>query len=486
MLNKEKRENYEKISEYSFIKGNIELDEQKLDQLLHLEENFDLLKREFDIGDKRAVIYYINGFCKDDMLQKIQEFFLGLDVSDVEGSVIDFANNQIPYLEINLYGDKYNVVTMLLSGVSCLLIDGFNKAILIDAREYPARNVQEPEKYKVLRGSRDGFVETLILNTALIRRRIRNPEYICKVMRAGKSSRTDIAICYMNDRVDRKLLDRIISNIEKIDVDALTMNQESLSEAVYKGKWFNPFPKFRYTERPDTVAASVLEGQIAILVDNSPAAMLLPTTIFDVIEEADDYYFPPVTGTYLRLARMIVTVMSLLLTPLFLLYANNPEILPDWLMFTKIEQHEYVPIFWQLLILELAVDGLKLAAINTPSTLNTPLSLIAAIVIGEFSVNTGWFNQQTMLYMAVVAIANFTHENYELAYSVKFLRIIMLIFTQIFGLYGFIVGIIFTLAVVGLNKTIAGTSYVYPLMPLDFKVFLQRFYRVSLKTKNKK
>ena len=117
--------------------------------------------------------------------------------------------------------------------------------------------------------------------------------------------------------------------------------------------------KFRYTERPDTVAASVLEGQIAILVDNSPAAMLLPTTIFDVIEEADDYYFPPVTGTYLRLARMIVTVMSLLLTPLFLLYANNPEILPDWLMFTKIEQHEYVPIFWQLLILELAVDGLK-------------------------------------------------------------------------------------------------------------------------------
>lgn len=486
MLNKEKKENYKKISEHSFIKGNIELDEQKLDQLLHLEENFDLLKRKFDIGDKRAVIYYINGFCKDDMLQKIQEFFLGLDVSDVEGSVMDFANNQIPYLEIDLYGDKYNVVTMLLSGVSCLLIDGFNKAILIDARQYPARNVQEPEKYKVLRGSRDGFVETLILNTALIRRRIRNPEYICKVMRAGKSSRTDIAICYMNDRVDRKLLDRIISNIEKIDVDALTMNQESLSEAVYKGKWFNPFPKFRYTERPDTVAASVLEGQIAILVDNSPAAMLLPTTIFDVIEEADDYYFPPVTGTYLRLARMIVTVMSLLLTPLFLLYANNPEILPDWLMFTKIEKPEYVPIFWQLLILELAVDGLKLAAINTPSTLNTPLSLIAAIVIGEFSVNTGWFNQQTMLYMAVVAIANFTHENYELAYSVKFLRIIMLIFIQIFGLYGFIGGIIFTLAVVGLNKTIAGTSYVYPLMPLDFKVFLQRFYRVSLKAKNKK
>ena len=211
--------------------------------------------------------------------------------------------------------------------------------------------------------------------------------------------------------------------------------------------------------------------------------MILPTTIFDVIEEADDYYFPPITGTYLRLARAFITVMSLILTPLYLLYANNPGLLPDWLEFTKITDVQFVPIFWQLLLLELAIDGLKLAAINTPSTLNTPLSLIAAIIIGEFAVNTGWFNQQTMLYMAVVAIANFTHENYELAYSIKFLRIIILILTQLFNLWGMIIGCIFTLLTIALNRTIAQTSYIYPLFPFDFKKFMLRFFRVSIKKK---
>ena len=220
-----------------------------------------------------------------------------------------------------------------------------------------------------------------------------------------------------------------------------------------------------------------------ILVDNSPAAMLLPTTIFDVIEEADDYYFPPITGTYLRLARASITVLSLLLTPLFLLYANNPGMIPDWLSFTRITEPQNVPIFWQLLILELAIDGLKLAAINTPSTLNTPLSLIAAIVIGEFAVNTGWFNEQTMLYMAVVAIANFTHENYELAYSIKFLRLILLVLTELFHFTGFIVGIFVAIAAIVCNRTIARTSYIYPLYPFDFKKFMQRFFRVSIKNK---
>ena len=466
-----------------FINKNIVENINTFDEILYIDESFDILKRNFIVVGKKAVMYYINGFCDNDLIQKVQEFFTGIEPSDLNVPVEDFADNKIPFIQIDLYDDKYNVLTLLLSGVVCLLIDGYDKAMLIDVRKYPARNVQEPEKYKVLRGSRDGFVETLVLNTALIRRRIRNPEYMCEILRAGKSSRTDIALCYMKDRVDKKLLKRIKSQIENIKTDALPMNQESLSECIHKGHWFNPFPKFRYTERPDTVAAEILEGQICILVDNSPAAMILPTTIFDVIEEADDYYFPPITGTYLRLARAFITVMSLILTPLYLLYANNPGLLPDWLEFTKITDVQFVPIFWQLLLLELAIDGLKLAAINTPSTLNTPLSLIAAIIIGEFAVNTGWFNQQTMLYMAVVAIANFTHENYELAYSIKFLRIIILILTQLFNLWGMIIGCVFTLLTIALNRTIAQTSYIYPLFPFDFKKFMLRFFRVSIKKK---
>lgn len=467
----------------NFITKNLKDNEKKIDEILHISESFDILKRNFKIENRKCVMYYINGFCDNDMIQKIEEFFCNMKEQELPQKVEDFSNDKIPYIQVDLYSDKYNVLTFILSGVVCLFVDGYDKAMLIDVRNYPARNVQEPEKYKVLRGSRDGFVETLLMNTALIRRRIRNPDYMCEVVRVGKSSRTDIAICYMKDRADKKLLKYIKEQLGKIDADALPMNQESLSECLHKGHWFNPFPKFRYTERPDTVAAEILEGQICILVDNSPAAMLLPTTIFDVIEEADDYYFPPITGTYLRLARTAITILSLLLTPLFLLYANNPAMVPDWLFFTKITDPQYVPIFWQLLILELAIDGLKLAAINTPSTLNTPLSLIAAIIIGEFAVNTGWFNEQTMLYMAVVAIANFTHENYELAYSIKFLRLILLVLTELFNLTGFILGIIISVLAIVLNRTIARTSYIYPLYPFDFKKFMLRFLRVSIKNK---
>ena len=125
-----------------------------------------------------------------------------------------------------------------------------------------------------------------------------------EMLQAGNSSHTDIVLCYMNNRVDHEYLDAIKTRIRNIQVDALTMNQESLAECLYKKKWYNPFPKFKYTERPDTAAAQILEGDIIILVDNSPSAMITPTSVFDIIEEADDYYFPPITGTYLRLSRM--------------------------------------------------------------------------------------------------------------------------------------------------------------------------------------
>ncbi len=468
-----------------FITGNFEQDTKKIDQLLRIQDSFDLLKKQTEIGGRKAAFYFINGFCQEDLMQRLQDSFYQVQPEDVGEDPKSFSDRMIPYVEVDLYGDEYNVITLLLSGVTCMVMDGFDQAFLIDTRQYPARNVMEPEKYKVLRGSRDGFVETIVYNTALIRRRIRSPKYMCEIVRVGTSSRTDIAICYMADRVDVNLLSRIKKQLSKIEIDSLPMNQESLAECLYKGHWFNPFPKFRYTERPDTAAAEILEGQVAILVDNSPAAMLLPTTIFDVIEEADDYYFPPVTGTYLRLARAFMALMSFVLIPLFLLYANHPGLVPEWLSFAQYNQVDHIPIFWQIILLELSIDGLKLAAINTPSTLNTPLSLIAAIVIGDYAVQTGWFNPHTMLYMAVVAIANFTHENYELAYSIKFLRIIAVILTQMFGLWGFVSGCIIGVLAIVMNRTIAQTSYIEPLVPFRSKEFLQRFFRVSIKTKNK-
>ena len=464
-----------------FIDSKIEITEKKIDEILAIGTSYDLLKRKITIGDKNAVLYFINGFCDEDVMEKVIEVLTSVKSEDIPNDKENFITNIIPYIETSDESNEYNIITAILSGIVCLIVDGYESAFLIDAREYPARGVEEPEKYKVLRGSRDGFVETLVYNTALIRRRIRSPEYRCEITQIGECSRTDVAISYIEGRVDKEALNLIKDKLANAKIDALAMNQESLAECIYKGSWINPFPKFRYTERPDTVAASVINGQIAVLVDNSPAAMLLPTTVFDAIEEADDYYFSPLTGTYLRLARAFITIISILLTPLYLLYAVQPELLPNWLIFTKVSDELNIPIIWQLLMLEIGVDGLKLAAINTPNMLNTPLSLIAAIIIGEFTITTGWFVPQTLLYMAVVAIANFTHENYEFAYAIKFLRIILLILTAIFGLYGFIGGVIFTAVVIGMNKTITNTSYIYPLIPFDLKKFCRQFFRTSKK-----
>ena len=224
----------------NFITKNLKDNEKKIDEILHINESFDILKRNFKIENRKCVMYYINGFCDNDMIQKIEEFFCNMKEEELPQKVEDFSNDKIPYIQVDLYSDKYNVLTFILSGVVCLFVDGYDKAMLIDVRNYPARNVQEPEKYKVLRGSRDGFVETLLMNTALIRRRIRNPDYMCEVVRVGKSSRTDIAICYMKDRADKKLLKYIKEQLGKIEADALPMNQESLSECLHKGHWFNP------------------------------------------------------------------------------------------------------------------------------------------------------------------------------------------------------------------------------------------------------
>ena len=193
------------------------------------------------------------------------------------------SKSGIAYGEVDLEDQEEAIITAILSGQTALFVDGFDRAILIDVRTYPQRDSSEPDKDKVFRGSRDGFVETLVLNTALIRRRIRDPRLIVRHISVGKQSKTDVALCYMEDSVDPKLLKKILSRLEQVKVDALTMNQESMAEILVHRKWYNPLPKFKFTERPDTTAAHILEGEIAVVVDNSPAVLLIPSTIFSIM-----------------------------------------------------------------------------------------------------------------------------------------------------------------------------------------------------------
>ena len=202
--------------------------------------------------------------------------------------------------------------------------------------------------------------------------------------------------------------------------------------------------------------------------------------VFDIVEEADDYYFPPITGSYLRLSRFLIALMTYFVTPTFLLLMLNPQWIPESFQFIVVKEETNIPLLWQFLLLELAIDGLRLAAVNTPNMLSTPLSVMAALVLGEFSVNSGWFNSEVMLYMAFVAIASYTQQNYELSYAIKFMRMINLILTQLFGIYGYIAAVILLVVAVVSNKTISGKSYVYPLIPFHPKQFGKRLIRTRL------
>lgn len=462
------------------MSGSLADDMDYLNGQLGVGTNFDVLYRVVTIGGRNACVYMIDGFCKDEVMQKLLQHFIGITEDKMPSDAHEMSKQLVPYGEVDLEDEWEKIEYSVMSGVVAMFIDGYDRCILIDARTYPARGVAEPEKDKVLRGSKDGFVETIVFNTALIRRRIRSPQLRMEMLKAGTNSQTDIVLCYMDDRVDRDFLEKIRSRINSLQVDALTLNQESLAECLYKRRWYNPFPKFKYSERPDTAAAQVLEGNIIILVDNSPSVMITPTTFFDVIEEADDYYFPPVTGTYLRLSRMLIAIVTYFLTPTFLLLMEYPEWIPKGFEFISVRDTIHIPIIWQLLILELAIDGLKLAAVNTPNMLSTPLSVMAALVLGEFSVKSGWFNSEVMLYMAFVAVANYTQNSYELGYALKFMRIINLILTALFGVWGYIAGIAVLLVSIATNRTVSNQNYLYPLIPFNGKQLLHQIFRTRL------
>lgn len=458
----------------------------RLNHILRIEKSYDVMSKDIIIGKKRGTLYLIDGFVKDEIMEKVMEFLMSVkpDELDKIKDATAFSARFISYVEADVLNDYDKIVTGILSGTTALVIEGYPQVVMIDARTYPARSVAEPDDDKVLRGARDGFVETLVFNTALIRRRIRDPNLTMEIMQVGKKSKTDLVVCYMQGAVDQKILSALVKRIKSITIDTLTMSQESLAECLIKKQWYNPFPRVRYTERPDTATANIIEGKIIIIVDNSPSVMILPTAIFDFTQDTNDFYFPPIVGTYLRTVRTIIFILTLFLTPIWYLAIKNPAYIPDWLDFIKVDKMNSVPIIAQLFIIEFVIDGLKLASLNTPSMLSNSFSVVGALLLGDFAVKTGWFVPEVVLYMAFVAIANFTQPSHELGYALKLSRMLLLLFTALFNLWGFIGAILLLTLLVCTTKTISGRCYLFPLIPFNAKALSSVFIRKPINKDN--
>lgn len=440
-----------------------------VNKMLRVDENFDIIIKRIEIAGRKATIYCIDGFVKDEMFEKMLEYLAKLtqlDMQEVE-TADDFIDRHITYIETSVEAEISKFITFILSGACGMLVDGFDKGIIIDCRTYPARNVQEPESDKVLRGSHEGFVETVIFNTTLIRRKIRNTNLTLKSFQVGTESKTDVIVCYLDDAVNKKQLDILTKKLNSIKVKGLPMTQESLKECLIPGQFWNPFPRVRYTERPDTAAACIFDGNIIILTDGSPSAMIIPTGIFDFIQDINDYYFPPLIGSFLRFIRGVVFVLSLLFIPAWYLITEYHTALPDFLKFMLIEEPNDVPIIAQLLIVEFVIDTLRLASLNTPSALSNSFSVVGALVLGEFAVRSGWFVSEVVLFMAFVAISNFTQPSFELGYAIKLSRTFILILCGLFKIWGFVIGTLIILVVVATTRTLDGHTYLYPVIPFN-------------------
>jgi len=431
---------------------------------LAVRENFDVIERRLEIAGEEMSFFCIDGFTKDGELQRIMQFLLSLnEVCDA-----DSVLRRLPYVEVELMRDADKAAAAVLSGQSMLLSESFGDCvILIDLRTYPARSTAEPDSDRVMQGSHDGFVETLIMNTALIRRRIRDERLRMRHISLGGSSKSDVVVCYMDGVADPECVRVIEEKLLSIKPKSMTLGFRSLAESLVRSGWYNPFPKIRSTERPDAAAAHLVEGSVLVILDTSPQVMILPTSIFDYLQQTDDFYLPPLTGSYLRIVRMLILLASVVITPLWYLYLEYSDILPDALRFLIPDDPGALPIILQLFLVELAIDGLKIASMNTPDMLSNSLSVVGALLLGDFAVGVGWLCSDVILYMAFVAIANFAQQNLELGHAFKFMRMLILLLTFLFGVLGFGAGIVIFLTLVALNKTVLGRRYLYPLIPFS-------------------
>ena len=443
------------------LSGNFSQDCAFFDSQLGAGKNYDLLARNVHVGSHRGRIWCIDGYADDATVERIIAFWLSLPQNAAASSVDDFIARFVTFDEVSHSLNTEELTTNVLSGKLLLLADGMAEGIVIDAKTVPCRGVEEPGDSRVLRGAHDGFVEALVRNTALLRRRIRDPRLHLEGLKIGQKSQTDVVICYMDGLANEKLLSELREKLNALTPASFSMGQESVSEAIRggRGQWYNPLPRIRYTERPDVAAACALEGDILLFIDNSPAVMLLPTTLPDFLQEANDFYFPPLVGTYLRFVRMAVLFLSLFITPIWYLLASNPNALPGALDFLAVEGEVHVPLFVQLRLVEFLVDVLKLASLNTPNVLSSSFSMLGALILGDFAVQARWMVPEVLVYMAFVAIAGFAQPSYELSYAIKLGRMMLLLCTGLFAWWGFFGGVSLIFLITATTKPILGKSY---------------------------
>lgn len=457
----------------------------------------DVVYREFKEGGAdgvRMFLCYVDGLVDKILIDSfvmtplmISTRIVKPDINEIRDRLVEVTKSSgMAVSDFKEYETTEEAISFLLSGESALFIDGYNKVIVVATKLWPARSISEPSTETVVRGARDGLTETFRFNTALIRRRIRDPRFKVRQKQVGVRSHTDIAILYIEGIADKKVVDEVYKRLEKIDIDAVL--DSGYIEEFIEDSNYSPFPQIQSTERPDVVAAAIYEGRVGIVVDNSPFALIIPTTIAAFFQSPEDYYFRSVLSSFVRVIRLIAGIISVIAPALYIAVTSfNPGIIPSKLALSIAATREGVPFpaFIEAIIMELTFELLREAGVRLPKAIGATIGIVGGLVIGQAAVSAHIVSPIMVIVVAVTAIASFAIPNYELSAAFRLIRFVLMICAALYGLYGLVLAGVAVLIHLANIKSF-NVPYLSPLTPFNLQDMKDTFYRAPWSSQKKR
>ncbi|MGI6706863.1 MAG: spore germination protein [Clostridia bacterium] len=454
-----------------------------------LSDSTDVVFREFKVGKKSipCALVYVDGLVEKSVIHDQLMKSLMLELPLVEAQIGEItkedAFDQIKGLALTVADvkDKDSLdeaILLILSGEVALIIDGCSKVLIISARGWPMRAISEPGTESVIRGPREGFTETLRMNTALLRRKCKDPNMVIKTIKLGRRSKTDVAYVYVKGIVSRELVAEVEKRLSEIDVDGIL--ETGQIEQWIQDDWLTPFPQIQITERPDKTIANIFEGRVAIMVDNSPFAIIVPTTFYQYFQSPEDYYERWMIASFLRTLRWIASFIATFSPALYIaVISYHPGFIPTELALSIASSRANVPfpVFIEALLMEITIELVRESGARLPKPIGQAIGIVGGIVIGDAAVRAGVTSPILVIIVALTAVASFAIPTYSAAISFRLVRFPMMILASILGLYGVMLGFI-ALNIHLVNLKSFGANYMAPQSPAiyqDWKDFLLRF-----------
>lgn len=355
----------------------------------------------------------------------------------------------------------------MLTGDAILFVDGYDKALKIADKGYPGAAIKEPDSEKSIRGSREGFTDSIKMNTALIRKRLRSTRVRVKELEQGVRSHTKVDMVYMQDLANPMVLEEIQKRLEAYEIDGVL--DSGVIEQLAERKWYSPFPQFQTTQRPDRAALAVMEGRVVVLSDNSPVALILPTDFNSFIKTSDDYYNRFEEATFARILRYFAVFFSMALPGLYLAVTNfHTQILPTPLLLSFWEARIGVPFpaTLEVILMELSFELLREAGVRLPGAMGNTIGIVGGLIIGQAAVDANIVSPIVVIVVAFTALCSFSIPNEEFAFSFRILKFFLIIMSAWLGFFGLLVGLLVILIHLSRLKSF-GIPYLMPFVGAD-------------------